>query len=367
MNKFVSATPFLPGEYIKDELEARNWTIEDLAEVTGISRRQVINLIQGKSGITAESAVALAGAFEGQTAETWMNLQTSYELAKARKEENDTRLRAKLYEKVPVREITKRGWIARHTETHELHKQVCNLLGTGNVDDDVSLKIAARKSGTYKIENPGQIAWYCRVRQLAEKVSAQRFSAASLNSGLDSLLKLAAHPEDTRRVPALLAEMGIRFVVVEHLKGTRIDGVALWLDGKSPAIGMSLRYDRIDNFWFTLLHEISHIRHKDESPVDVDLSEVKDEGLSAIEMRANREAAESLIDKRKFESFVKRAGPQFYADRISKFAQARGIHPGIVVGQLQKRQHLSYQQRRKFLAKFREHILESALTDGWGN
>src|SRR5579863_8109858 len=94
---------FPPGEYISDELEARGWTQEDLAEITGISKRQIINLISGKSGITADTAIALAGAFS-QEAGTWMGLQTAYELALARKEDRDTARRAKIYEKVPVRD-----------------------------------------------------------------------------------------------------------------------------------------------------------------------------------------------------------------------------------------------------------------------
>ena len=80
---FTPAEPFLPGEYIKDEMEARDWTQDDLAEVMQLSRRQVMDLIQGKPGITADTAHRLASAFDGQSPETWMNLQTSYELALA--------------------------------------------------------------------------------------------------------------------------------------------------------------------------------------------------------------------------------------------------------------------------------------------
>ncbi|MFX8692489.1 hypothetical protein ABTM44_18400, partial [Acinetobacter baumannii] len=68
-------------------------------------------------------------------------------------------------------------------------------------------------------------------------------------------------PEETRNVPRLLQEAGVRFVIVEGLPGSKIDGVCFWLDDKSPVIGMSLRFDRIDNFWFVLRHECAHVLH----------------------------------------------------------------------------------------------------------
>ena len=80
MSTFVPADPFHPGVYIKDEINARRWTLTHLAFVTGISRKVIINLIRGQSEVTPHIAQALAKAF-GQEAQTWMNLQASYELA----------------------------------------------------------------------------------------------------------------------------------------------------------------------------------------------------------------------------------------------------------------------------------------------
>ncbi len=80
---FVPAEPISPGEYLKDELDARGWTQEELSDVTGISRRQVANIIAAKSGITPESAKSIGAAFD-QDPVTWMNLQVAYELERAR-------------------------------------------------------------------------------------------------------------------------------------------------------------------------------------------------------------------------------------------------------------------------------------------
>jgi HTH-type transcriptional regulator/antitoxin HigA len=101
MAVFVTAEPIHPGEHLNDMLTALKWTHEDLSAVTGISRRQIINLIQGKSGITPETAIALAAAFgEGHEAIGWMNLQAAYELSLAAQKDRDVERRAAVFRRV---------------------------------------------------------------------------------------------------------------------------------------------------------------------------------------------------------------------------------------------------------------------------
>lgn len=63
---------------------------------------------------------------------------------------------------------------------------------------------------------------------------------------------------------------------LEALKSSKIDGVCLWLNEHSPVIGMTMRFDRMDNFWFVLRHELEHVllgHGKVEPSLDVDLNE----------------------------------------------------------------------------------------------
>ena len=76
-------------------------------------------------------------------------------------------------------------------------------------------------------------------------------------------------PEETRHIPRLMAECGVRFVIVEVLPQAKIDGACFWLDANSPVIGMSARFDRIDNFWFVLRHEIEHVLRKDGMEAEI--------------------------------------------------------------------------------------------------
>jgi HTH-type transcriptional regulator/antitoxin HigA len=321
----------------------------------------------GKSGITLETAIALAQAF-GQKPEEWMHLQVSYELASSAQEDREVERRAKIFSKVPLREIRRRKWIADTDGTDQLEAEVCKHLEIKTIDEKPQINKAARHGLDYGSDNPAQIAWYFQVRRRAREVMAAKYQEARLPDCLAELMKLAAYPEDVRRVPRVLADFGIRLVLVQHLKGTRIDGVATWLDDDTvPVIGLSLRYDRIDNFWFSLLHEAMHIKHRDSSPVDIDITGENACSIVAMEQRANREAAERLIDPEKMDSFIARRRPLFYQKEVIRFAQVRGVHPAIVIGQLKHRGELSADRLNGLQAKIRHHIVGQTVTDGWGN
>lgn len=367
MARHVSVEPFPPGEYLQDFMDDKGWTQDDLAKVLGRTRQHINRLLQGKTGITPDTANELASAFD-TTAELWMNLQVSHELSLAAKADRDIQRRAQVFEKVPVREIVRRGWLpgADSKNVDSLEAAVCTFLGTMKIEDDVDIPAIAAKKGTpYGIDTAAQIAWYRRAVSLAEHAPASQFAAANVMAGMEELRALAAYPEDARSVPHALSDMGIRLVLLEHLKGTRIDGVAFWLDESTPVIALSLRYDRIDNLWHTMMHELMHIENGDAHPaVDVDM--MKDDEKEH-ERHINELAADALIPKKKLVSFIQRTQPYYYKARVVQFAQANRVHPGIVVGQLQYRDQLKYDQLRKLSPKVRSEILPSAVADGWGN
>lgn len=366
MTGFVTAEPIPPGEYLRDELDARGWTQADLASILGISRRQVLNLINGKSGLTPDMASCLAQAFD-QDAETWMHLQVSYELSRVAKDDRDIKRRAATYAKVPVKEMARRGWIRESQNTDELCAAVCSFLHISRVDEQPKMSWAARQSGNYLEPSGAQIAWYYRVRQLADCVSASRYVPGNFSAAVSNLRRLMVNTADVRHVPRTLADAGIRFAIVQHLRGSKVDGATLWL-GASPMIAMTLRYDRIDNFWFTLMHEMAHVEQGEgHESVDVELMNTDDAELPEYEQRANAAAAEYLIPSDKLNSFIRRVAPLYYRARVIEFANARGVHPGIVVGQLHRRDELKYFQLRGLLDKVKSEIRDHALTDGWGD
>jgi HTH-type transcriptional regulator/antitoxin HigA len=298
MHNRIPAEVFPPGEFIRDELEERGWTQDDLSKIMARPLSVISLLVTGKRSITPETAIGLSGAF-GTSPEFWLNLETAYQLSKVSVENvNEVRQRAALFEKAPVKDMQKRGWIRQTDSIAELEHQLEDFF---SIEEAGRLRMAARTSIQNAELTPEQLAWCVRALYLAKSVKVGKFAGKAFESALVDLRRLADFPENIRSVPKVLADAGVRFVIVEHLPKSKIDGAALWLGEAwdKPVIALSIRYDRIDSFWHTLFHECSHIRHKDSYVVDVDLVGadrcLSNDALSDVECRANNEAAEMLI------------------------------------------------------------------------
>jgi HTH-type transcriptional regulator/antitoxin HigA len=363
-----AAEVFHPGEFIKEELEARGWTNADLAEIMGRHPNQISLIVRGDQDITPETAKQLSAAF-GTSAQLWLNLQSTFNLSKSETNNAVVARRAKLYDLYPVREIVKRGWIEPSDDIDVLEKRFNEFYGFGKT----KLAWAARKSTAGELD-AAQTAWLRRAYQLARGVSAQTFSDITFRNCLEMLKVFRANAEDVRRVPRVLADHGIRLLIVEALPKTAIDGVCFWLDRKSPVIVLSLRYDRIDSFWFTLMHELCHVKNRDglEDTVTVDtLMFGKDaqpfETKTQQEKEADTFASQFLVDQERLLKFIARVRPYYYKARITNFANLIQVHPGLVVGQLQHRKVIDWSHNREMLPKVRDLATQSTLTDGWGN
>lgn len=355
-----------PGDYIRQELDARGWTQQDLAGVLGRPLPTVNEIIKGKKAIMPEMAVALATAF-GDDPQLWMSRESAYRLSLIEKGgAEDVQRRARLYELAPIKDIERRGWIPRTTTASELEAALCKFFAVDSLETEPEIFVAARKSDADRALSAQQRAWCFRAWHLAKAVAAARYKDELLPSCEAQLKKLVGFAQEARKVPRILAEHGIRYVIVEPLPGSKIDGAAFWLDDRSPVIAMSARFDRIDAFWFTLCHEFAHIKNRDGVSIDTDIAGEPPIAKSDIERRADNEASAMLIQPSVLESFILRVAPRFSKDRINQFANKIKVHPGIIVGQLQHRGQIGFQANREMLVKVRDIVTGSAMTDGWG-
>ncbi len=376
MNKRTPAEVFPPGDFLNEELEARGWTQSDLASILDRPVRLVNEIIAGKRGITPETATGLAEAF-GTTPDVWLSLEATWQLSKVRPKMNTVSRRASLYSKAPIKEMTRRQWITDSSDVDVLENQVLNFFGIEHLDEELTFAPhAARKSTPYRQPGlPGQAAWLCRARQLANGLQVGSFSEDRFQQALQKLKLLMRSPEEARHVPRILAEAGVRFLVIEPLAGNKVDGVTFWLDKHSPVIALSLRYDRIDWFWFTIGHECGHISQRNgladlQPVVDADIvgeQQNADEDKPESEKRADSFASDFLIPSDRLQNFIDRTGPIYFKGKIIGFAATLGVHPGIVVGQLQHRGEIGFSANRDTLVHIRQFVTESALTDGWGH
>lgn len=368
MSNRVPAEVFPPGEFIRDELEERGWSQIDLAEIIGRAPRLVSEVINGKRGITPETALALGKAF-GTSAQLWLNLESTYRLSLVKEyDEKSISRKARLYS-YPIREMTKRGWIDGSTNLDVLEHQLVRLFRVDSIEERPKLSHAARKTNGESLSNV-QLAWLFRVYQLAEAMDSPPYSSKALKDAVNKLRTLLHAPEEVREVPRILASAGVRYLAVESLPGAKFDGVCFWLD-RTPVIAMALRFDRIDNFWFVLRHEIEHVFRRHGEMLDIDLvgdrASPDSTEIPKQEREANKAAAEFCVPSEELEDFIARVGPLYSTENIINFAERIGVHPGLVVGQLHTRKELPFSHLRRLLVRVRHLITETAFTDGWGS
>jgi HTH-type transcriptional regulator/antitoxin HigA len=365
MTSFEYEVP-LPGMYIQEELDAREWSQRDLAFILGIEEAALNKIIKGKTGISVEMSKALAEAFDID-ADFFSNLQKSYDLANSAAPDPAISRRALLQTKYPAREMIKRGWI-RNAPVDLLENQLARFFAADNDNTVAPVRHVAKKTNAGEKPTPLQEAWLYRVMQIAEAMDCKPYNPRKMSDHALTLKGLMINAEDIARVPAILADCGLRFVIVEGLPNAKIDGVCLWLDDARPVVGMTLRLDRIDNFWFVLWHELTHVMNNDgkkEIIIDIDLDGDKATD-SAQEREANRSAANRCVDAGELISFCARRNNFFSEKDILHFAEMQRVHPGVVVGQIHNRTE-RFNLLRKYLVKIREYVLPVATIDGWGH
>ncbi len=354
-----------PGFYIKEEMEARGWNQRDLAFILGCPEQSLNTIMTGKRGISPDMAQALGETFD-VPAKFFANLQQAYELARANRPDPGVKIRARLAQ-YPVREMIKRQWI-ENSDATMLESQLVRFLEVKDSEHIPYMAHAAKKS-KYEDRNisPPQIAWLFRVRQIAKSISVPRYSDDRLREALVDLEDLLNAPEEARHVPRIMHECGVRYVIVERLPNSKIDGVCFWF-GKSPVIGMSLIRDKIDNFWFVLRHEIEHVLRghgREAEMIDEGIEDAKNDDLPEEERIANEAAAQFCVPQAKLESFLRRKHPLYYEKDVLALSRVLNRHSGLIVGQMQRRLD-DYAYLTRHLAKIRRFVLPGAIADGWG-
>ncbi|MBL4802001.1 MAG: ImmA/IrrE family metallo-endopeptidase [Emcibacter sp.] len=354
-----------PGIRLREMLGKNEWLQTDLVFILGCQPKSVNQIINGKQGITPTMSKMLGDAF-GVSSSYFSELQIEYDLARSEDPDASIKSRAKIVSHYPIREMIKRGWI-QNEHADDLESQLCRFFKTNTLDSIPHLDHNAKKT-SYDEVSGKQLAWLFRVKQIASEMLVDSYSNTKLENAIDQLSSLREEPEEIRHVAKILSKAGVRFLVVEGLPGGKIDGVCFWLDARSPVISLTLRFDRIDNFWFVLRHEIAHVLHghgKLSAIIDSDMDgSIND--TDEQERIANIEAAEFCVPQKDMKSFYIRKKPLFSDRDICAFSKRIHVHPGLVAGQLHRLTE-QYQYHRKHLTKIRNFVLSTTIADGWGN
>ena len=180
-------------------------------------------------------------------------------------------------------------------------------------------------------------AWRARVTARAREAFA---SVEDVHEPLElkwmpGLVRLSNDTHGPLRAVEVLADRGIVLIVEPQVPGLKIDGAAFIVDGR-PVIGMTVRTDTVDNFWFTLMHELAHVTLHFSTGLAVGFYDQTDQEASVDEQEeeANRFASNLLIPEERWRRSTARIAKS--AAVIERFANELGIHPAIVFGRIRK-------------------------------
>lgn len=202
--------------------------------------------------------------------------------------------------------------------------------------------IACRKLGTSEKSDWALLSWAQRAKMEARTCEAECLDKEKLQAKLPDIRSMTICPPDDYlpQLQGCLAECGVVLLYLPHLKGSFLQGATLKAEGKT-VIAMTPRGRDADRFWFSLFHELAHVLfdHADQasgtSPED--------------EARADRFAQEFLIPQEALRSFKEKG--DFCEKAIESFAEKIGIHPGIVVGRLQREKVIGPEMMNHLKAK----------------
>lgn len=238
----------------------------------------------------------------------------------------------------PLKEMAKRGWIPELSDLADRAEELIRDLIERAGGPGVAAVPLYRKNGHRRLnanDDPYALrAWCWRVLGLAsENPPGSDYQPGTVTDQfMGEIARLSVYEDGPRRAQGRLAEHGIALVIERHLPRTHLDGAALRLADGRPVVALTLRYDRIDNFWFTLMHELAHVGlhlDNDEEPFLDDLSlRVTD----PLEKEADMRAQYTLIPTEIWESSPVRERATVLA--VYDLAQEVGVHPAVIAGRV---------------------------------
>ncbi len=239
----------------------------------------------------------------------------------------------------PIKEMAKRGWItlakeadARERAEELMREFLAPLKETNPLLAWYRRSISERPSR--RLDEYALLAWKARVLIRAKQETAGRpYQACSVTSDMmQELAHLSCSSRGPRLAQEFLANHGITMLVEPHLPRTRLDGAAMLGEDGQPVVALTLRYDRIDWFWFSLMHELAHVALHVRKPGEVFVDDLEQKPRNPGEREADRMAAEALIPASEWKKSGARVTHTPAA--IQAFAAKIKVHPAIVAGRI---------------------------------
>ena len=345
-----------PGDIIKDAMEELGWQQDDLAEILGLSLKSVNLILNNKQAITPETAELLGKTFS-TSAEMWLNLDAKYQLRKLEEKPSAkkelTYAKAEFRKLMPVYEMKKKGWFVNDISTvYGIKAERKRIFGDEeSVPQKEGMDFCARQTNfDFDYTLTYCKVWYQFAKIFAEQINLPSYNKAGLEKIAKNLCSYTLQKDGINKIISDLYSCGIGFFVLSHLQKTYLDGAAFTL-GANPFIVYTARYDRVDNFWFVIAHEISHILLHFDHLSKGCLDDMDSSASSELEIQADAKASE-LLHSDEILELGSHYRHYFTLDRLMQISQSLQIAAPVVLGILQ---HYKIIEWKKF-SNLRESI-----------
>lgn len=327
-----------PIEAVKFRMEQQNLTPRDLLPYIG-SRSKVSEVLSKKRPLTLSMIRAL---YSG------LGIPASVLIQQHEDEEASID-----WDRFPIKQMIAWGWIGAPENQIRPEKILRPFFAAvGDLKPQAILyRSSSHVRSARSMDDYALAAWSAQVLSRASvSLPVVQYKPGILTNGfLREVAQLSVSDTGPILSRDFLKEYGIQLIVERHLPRTYLDGAAIMTNKLRPVIGLTLRYDRIDNFWFTLMHELAHLAlHLDgESDIFYDDLDIEAED-DPREREANQLAGEALIP---YDAWENSPASRLRSPQAAEYlAKQLNIHPAIVAGRMQH-EFKAYQLLRNLIGK----------------
>lgn len=336
-----------PGVILDKVLKERGISQRELSDAIGKSTPVINDIIKKRRSISPEIAYMLEVVIEDIPAVEWLSYQSQYDLAIVRKDEAMAARRKSLEDWNQLKSVFNASYLKKKlglTGTPEENvEKVLQFFGVSTItalqEKAIDTEAYFRQSTTLSVDPANMMTWLLMVRKSSDNQGLKTpFVPKMVDELIQKLNGIFFKNENTiEKTEKMLNKYGIKFVIEENLDKTPVDGYSFW-DGDNPTIAVSLRYKRLDNFAFTIMHELGHIvKHIKKSCQQDFIDVIRQDVEEAKEVEANNFAIKALQANAPFEDLFRQWERSPFTAKwfILSAAQTYRISPSIITGLFQ--------------------------------
>tara|TARA_R110002049_G_scaffold234319_2_gene407555 strand:+ start:4645 stop:5742 length:1098 start_codon:yes stop_codon:yes gene_type:complete len=349
-----------PGKLLDGMLNERSLSQRDLASRIDVAHSLLNNILKGNRNINVHIAISLESA-GFRDANFWLIKQMNYNLHHAQNDKDVIKKKKSIKEWNDIENagIVPLSFFKKQNIGINTSDDIEKIYDIYGVKDYLGLKKRVeefnptyfRKSSKFSENKNNVVAWSLMAKYKANLQEVPVFKRSNEAILLKELKKCFYKKHDViNRTKLILNKYGIKFDTLDRPSKTPVDGKS-FMSGKNPAIVLTLKYKRLDNFAYTLFHEVGHVFEHLTNPKRPEYSDeeffVNSSNTEIVEFEADTYASNNLIEENIWSDFIT-FNHEFTDDIILKFSKKHKIHPGIVRGRVCF-EHNEYYSKRSII------------------